>query len=180
VTDFSATTGAATVSPSSSLAVGRFSGVFGVRGWLKLFSYTRPPGNLLGYRPWQVLRDGKLVPLEVAEIDQRGQVLLVRLVGVDSRDTAAAWVGRELFINRDQLPPPAPGEVYWADLIGLPVVNRAGIDLGRVVRLLETGAHDVLVVRGEIERLIPFVRGVHVLEADPQQGRLLVDWEADY
>ncbi|HAZ60371.1 MAG TPA: 16S rRNA processing protein RimM [Gammaproteobacteria bacterium] len=168
------------VAPASPIAVGRFSGVFGVRGWLKLFSFTRPPGNLLEYRPWQVLRGGEFVPLEVAEIDHRGQILLVRLVGVDTRDTAAEWVGREVFITRDQLPPPAPGEVYWADMIGLPVVNRAGIDLGRVVRLLETGAHDVLVVRGEVERLIPFVRGVHVLEADPQQGRLLVDWEADY
>jgi len=168
------------VAEPQSVAVGRFSGVFGVRGWLRVLSYTRPPENLLGYRPWQVVEAGQSVPLDLAAIDHRGRLLLARIVGIDTREAAADWVGREIHISRDQLPPAAPGEVYWADLIGLAVVNRSGVDLGRVVRLLETGAHDVLVVRGEVERLIPFVRGVHVLELDLPQGRLLVDWEADY
>jgi len=162
------------------IAVGRFSGVFGVRGWLRVLSYTRPPANLVDYRPWHILEGGRLVQLEGIECDWRGQVLLARLAGLELREAAAAWVGREIYITREQLPPAAAGEVYWADLIGLAVVNRRGDRLGEVARLLETGAHDVLVVRGDRERLIPFVRGVHVLDIDLAERRLLVDWEADY
>jgi 16S rRNA processing protein RimM len=154
--------------------------VFGVRGWLRVFSYTRPAENLLDYRPWHVLEAGELVPIAIAALERRGHVLLARIDGLETREAAAGWVGREIFVTRDQLPPPASGEFYWADLIGLSVVNRSGVELGRVARLLETGAHDVLVVRGETERLIPFVRGVHVLEIDLRRGRLCVDWEADY
>ena len=163
------------------VAVGRFCGVFGVRGWLRVLSYTRPAENLLLYRPWHRLEAGVSVPLDIAAVEHRGSRLVVRINGIATREAAAEWVGRELFIHRDQLPPAAAGETYWADLIGLTVVNRSGIELGRVARLIETGAHDVLVVRGDdVERLIPFVRGVHVLGIDLAQGRLQVDWEADY
>jgi len=116
----------------------------------------------------------------VLETDWRGQVLLARVAGIEVREVATTWVGREIFITRGQLPPTAAGEVYWADLIGLAVVNRSGIELGEVVRLLETGAHDVLVVRGDRERLIPFVRGVHVVSIDLHARRVVVEWEADY
>jgi 16S rRNA processing protein RimM len=162
------------------IAIGRFSGVFGVRGWLRVLSYTRPAANIVDYRPWFLLDGGTLAPIQIAETDWRGHVLVARIAGIDVREEAATWVGREIFITREQLPPPGPGDIYWADLIGLNVVNRSGVVLGEVTRLLETGAHDVLVVRGDQERLIPFVRGVHVLDIDMVARRVTVDWEADY
>lgn len=162
------------------IAVARVSGVFGVKGWLRIFSYTRPPGNLLDYRPWCIKSPKGFEPFPVAELDFRGDTLICRLEGIDVREVAADWVGTELYIRRDQLPALAAGEYYWSDLIGLEVRNLQGEVLGEVTRLLETGAHDVLVVRGDREHLIPYVMGVHVQAVEPNEGRLIVDWEADY
>lgn len=166
--------------PGPMLAVGRLSGVFGVKGWLKVYSYTRPAENLLNYDPWYFRHGQDFNPLPVAVRDTRGKLMVCRLTGIDVREVAATWVGQEIYVHRDQLPKPPPGEHYWADLIGLEVHNRSGVCLGRIARLLETGAHDILVVRGDRERLIPYVQGVHVLEVDSAGGRVLVDWEADY
>ncbi len=110
----------------------------------------------------------------------KGKTLVARFAGIDDRETAAALVGQDLSVDRDRLPETAEDEYYWADLTGLEVVNREGIVLGRVHNLLSTGANDVLVVRGDRERLVPFVQGQYVLEVDLEAGRILVDWSPDF
>ncbi len=89
-------------------------------------------------------------------------------------------MGSEIAIARAQLPDAAPGEYYWADLVGLEVVTLEGRHLGRVDHLMETGAHDVLVVKGEQTVLIPYVPEQVVLEVDLEAGRMQVDWDPDY
>lgn len=160
--------------------VGRLAGVYGVKGWLRLASYTQPADNVFDYTPWWLLtRDG---PTRTEPVEGRahGKGFVVKLEGIDDRDAAAALVGIDVAAARDALPALAEGEYYWSDLIGLEVETVDGVALGRVERLFETGANDVLVVRGDRERLIPYLRDRVVRRIDPDAGRIVVDWDADF
>ncbi len=162
------------------IVIGQVSGLYGVRGWVKLFSYTDPMANLLEFRLLQLGNGDVWRPAVLAEGRVQGKTLVGRFEGVTDRDQAAGLVGAEIAVRRDQLPATASDEVYWADLIGLEVVNVHGESLGTVDRLLATGANDVLVLRGDTERLIPFVRGAVVKKIDQDAGRITVDWERDF
>ncbi len=116
----------------------------------------------------------------LAEGRKQGKKLVGRFEGIDDRDGAVALVGAEIAIRRSDLPEPDEAEFYWVDLIGLGVTNTDGESLGSVDRLIETGAHDVLVVQGDRERLIPFVTGEIVKDVDLDAGRILVDWSAEF
>jgi 16S rRNA processing protein RimM len=163
------------------LIVGRINGLFGVRGWVKVYSHTEPRDNILSYRNWY-LRDGNAWrQVELAEGRLHGKGVVARLSGCDDRDVAAALIGSEIAIRRQQLQQAASGEYYWADLIGLEVQTKDGVELGRVDHLMETGANDVLVVRqGKRERLIPYIRDQVVCEIDLAGKRLVVDWDPDF
>jgi 16S rRNA processing protein RimM len=177
---------------SAFIVVGQIGAPHGVKGWVKIQSYTELTDNLLDYEPWYLARqaghpvdDAVWQPVAVLEARAHGKGLVARLEGCDDRDTAALLRGRLIAIRREQLPKPAAGEYYWVDLEGLRVVNREGIDLGVVDHLLQTGANDVLVVRADVagkahERLIPFVKGPIVQEVDLKGGVIRVDWGADY
>ena len=160
--------------------LGRIAGLYGVRGWVKVFSETEPRAGIVGYSPWLVRVGGAWQAMDVAEGKAHGKGVIVRLAAVNDRDQAARLLGAEIAVGRDQLPPPADGEYYWADLEGLRVVTVEGVELGVVDHLFETGANDVLVVRGERERLIPLVMPDVVVEVDLEQGRMRVDWDPDF
>lgn len=160
------------------VVVGRVVGLFGVRGWVKVYSYTRPPEALLGYGPWQLEVQGAWQTRAVAEGRRQGRGMVARLAGCEDRDAAAALVGAPIAICAAQLPARAAGEYYWSELENLRVVNLADQELGRVSHLFETGANDVLVVRGERERLIPFARDF-VRKVDLEAGVIRVDWDAE-
>lgn len=163
------------------LVVGRVSGVFGVRGWVKIYSETQPRANILNYSPWFLRQaDGRWQPLRLLEGRPQGKGIVARLEGCEERDHAFALVGQQVAIAREQLSELAPGEYYWADLIDLEVVTTEGTVLGRVDHLMETGANDVLVVKGDRERLIPFVPEQVVTVVDIPGGRLTVDWDPDF
>ncbi|WP_127476253.1 ribosome maturation factor RimM [Sulfurivermis fontis] len=161
------------------IVVGRIAGLFGVRGWVKVFSHTQPLDNILRYSPWLVLRDGQWLPMKPLAGRIHGKGIVAHLEGCDDRDAAAALVGSDIAIVRSQLPRAAADEVYWADLIGLKVVTLEGVELGVVDHLLETGANDVVVVRGERERLLPYVDQV-IREVDLHGGLLRVDWDPEF
>ncbi|MEE9493577.1 MAG: ribosome maturation factor RimM [Gammaproteobacteria bacterium] len=162
------------------IAVGRISGVYGVRGWVKIFSYTQPRENILKYSPWDILRQGQWQTVNVEEGKAHGKGVIARLENCTDRDQAYALIGTEISVSRQQLPSLAQGEYYWRDLIGLLVVNTQGDKLGQVEKLMETGANDVLVVAGEREYLIPYVMGNTVLHVDIDKGELLVDWDRSF
>lgn len=166
--------------PDTLVTVGRISGVYGVKGWLRIYSYTEPRDNILQYNPWQLRLPDGWRSVEVLAGRSHGKGVIAQLDGCDDRDQAARWVDVEIAVRREQLPAAAAGEYYWRDLIGLRVVNQDGEALGVVDHLLETGANDVLVVRGERERLIPYALGEVVTAVDLEAGELQVDWDADF
>ena len=167
------------------VTLGRIAGVFGVRGWVKLHSYTRPAENLLNYSRWWLLT---AQPYEARLIEGKAQVAgLVAKISdasgapIEDRDIAAMLLGAEIQVDRASLPKAPPGSYYWDDLVGLEVVSTAGEALGRVVSVMENGAQDVLVLeQGEIERLIPFVVGPIIQSVDLEQKRIVAEWAPDY
>lgn len=161
---------------SSRVALGHVTGVFGVQGWIKLKSYTRPADDLLEYPRW-VIRDKSW---KVVESRMHGSSLVARLEGLDDRDAAMKLRGAEIEVERSELPAANPGEVYWADLIGCEVLSESGISLGTVSGLYGNGAQDVLVVQGNRERLIPFVSGPIVQTVDLAARKIVVDWQPEY
>lgn len=169
---------------SGRVVLGRIAGLYGVRGWVRVRSWTEPREALLDYREWLVGSGDSWELKPVAEAKVHGKGLIARLEDMDDRDAAARLVGADVAVPRERLPEPAEGEYYWADLEGLEVRHRDGRVLGRVDRLIETGAHDVLVVRPgaaghDSEVLIPFVPGEFVLGVDLAAGIIDVDWEWD-
>ena len=159
--------------------LGRVSGLFGVKGWIKVHSHTEPREAILDYRDWLLLRGDDSQAVRLAEGRRHGKTIVVRLDGVDDRDVAAGYVGAAIAVSREQLPATGQDEYYWADLEGLQVVHRDGRTLGTVAYLLATGANDVLVVRGDEEILIPFVRDDVIKDVDFATGIISVDWEWD-
>lgn len=164
--------------------MGRAVGPFGVQGWVKIHPYTETSGSLTRYRTWWMGKQEPYTERAVLEAKVHGTAVVARLEGIDDRDAAALLRGMLVAVPRAELPPAKKDEYYWTDLIGLSVVNTEGLRFGTVKDLMETGANDVLVVRGEAgaaqqERLIPFIRQV-ILDVDLQGGTIKVDWGADY
>jgi len=156
------------------------TGVHGVAGEVKLHSYTEPREAVLRYRPWIVIQGANERELARPSGRAAGQHVLARFPGVVDRDQAAAMVGAQVWVERTQLPQAKPGEFYWTDLEGLSVVTVDGVALGTVSHLFETGANDVMVVRGERERLIPFTPGVAVQSVDLATREIRVDWDPEF
>jgi len=167
-------------STADRVVIGKISGLYGVRGWVKVFSYTDPRENILNYSPWQIRRGDAWKQYSVKEGKRHGKGVIVRLEGCDDRDAARQLISSTIEIERSQLPAIGSDEYYWQDLVGLTVVNKDGTELGQVERLVETGANDVLVVQGERERLIPYVRETVVTDIDLQEGVIHVDWDKDF
>ncbi|MGE5153998.1 MAG: ribosome maturation factor RimM [Bdellovibrio bacteriovorus] len=160
------------------VVLGRIVGVYGVRGWIKVYSETEPREAILDYSPWLV--GPSQAARQVIEGRRHGKGVVARLAGCDDRDQAALLVDQEIAVERAQLPPTAPDEWYWADLEGLEVWGPEGVRLGVVDHLFSTGVNDVLVVTGERERLIPFAWGEVIRSVDLARGRIEVNWDPDF
>lgn len=166
--------------PDDLVPVGRIAGAYGVRGWVKVFSETDPPENLLQYAPWYLQdRDGGWQARVVREGRVHAQALVARLEGCADRDAAAALGGTTVAVPRSAFGALGEDEYYWADLVGLEAVSEAGAPLGRVKALFSNGAHDVMELEGERARLVPWIPTV-VKRVDLEAGRLELAWEADW
>lgn len=159
------------------VVVGRLSGVYGIRGWVRIDSYTCPPENLLSYRPWLI--GGKRGWIRHSPVEGRvhGRGLIVKLRGIDDASRAAKLSDLQVAVPRSALPEPGADEYYWCDLIGLKVLCRDGVELGAITQIQETGANDVLVVEGAMRTLIPFVPGRFIDRVDLEQGIIFADWD---
>lgn len=170
---------------ASYIIIGKIVGVFGIKGWLKILSYTRPKENIFQYVPWFVKQslarqNEAWHTMQVVDGKTQGKGLIASFDGITDRDGAMALVGSEIAIEREQLPEPEEGEFYWVDLINIQVINRQNEILGVVTELLETGANDVLVVEADKQRhLIPYVHDVYIKNIDIEQGTMQVDWQSD-
>jgi 16S rRNA processing protein RimM len=168
-----------TDAPREPVLLGRVVGLFGVRGWVRIHSYTEPREAILEYKGWKLAQGGEWRPVELAEGKRHGKSVIVRLCGCDDRDAAAGLVGADIGVDRDTMPELGDGEYYWADLEGMTVVHKDGTRIGRVAYVMATGANDVLVTEGPAERLIPFVRDRVILDVDLHNRVISVDWEWD-
>ena len=162
---------------SGWVLMGKVVGLHGIRGWVKVFSHAEPRSGIIDYDPLYLNINGEWRPVEVQEGRVQGKGVVFKFSGYDDRNKAAALLGCDIAVRCEQLPPLAPDEYYWRDLEGLRVVTVDGVELGTVKRLFETGANDVVVVAGERERLIPFVRGEVITNIDLEQGVIQVDWD---
>ena len=182
------------------IVVGRINGAYGIKGWVKIFSYTDPIEKILGYTPWYMVRESRrgsrpqergkkqaedsILEFESGKVHGKGVIALPK--GFKDRDQAESLRGFESWVGRRLLPPLETGDYYWHQLENLQVRNEQDECLGHVSHLLETGANDVLVVVpdsesiDDVERLIPYVEGKVVREIDVAEGKMLVDWASDY
>jgi len=164
--------------------LGRVVGLFGVRGWVKVFSYTEPREAILDYAGWLVGSGDDTRQATIEDGRRHGKSVLAKLAGCDDRDAAEALLGLDIAVPRAELPALEGGRFYWTDLLGLAVEHKDGRRLGVIREMLETGAHDVMRVEGDPgdddkQRLIPFVMGQVVEEVDLDSGVVRVDWEWD-
>ncbi len=168
------------------IVLGHISGLFGIKGWVKVYSHTSPRDNILRYSPWYLQQQGEWIAYRLEEGKQHGKGIIVRLENCRDRDSAAVLVGKEIAITRQQLPALDKDEYYWSDLQGLQVINQQGVELGKVSHLIETGSNDVLVVeqaesgREARERLIPYIREQVIKNVDLDKGVISVDWDPDF
>jgi 16S rRNA processing protein RimM len=165
------------------IVMGRFGAAFGVKGWLKVESYTDPPEGILKYPELSVAaRDGTWEPVKILEGRRHGngRTLVVAVEGLSSPEAAQVYGTREIAVPRSALPPTEPGEVYWEDLVGCTAVTTEGVELGVVHHLLEFPGNPVLVVvGGGRERWIPLV-SKHVMDCDRAAKRVTVDWDPEF
>ena len=176
---------------SSQLTAGKVTGCYGVRGWVKIHSYTDPQENLFRFGKWQLKRRGSLESVEFDEWQRHGKGMIAHIAGVDDRTLAESFRGLEIVVEADGLPELDEGDYYWHQLQGLQVWGREPgskdqrVLLGRVDYLIDTGANDVLVIKageGSIdgrERLIPYLPDEVVTRVSLDEQVIEVDWYLD-
>ena len=162
-----------------TICVGHIIGAQGVKGWVRVFSNTSPRENILSYSPWKIKTGDEIKTVEVSGRLQ-GKNVVVKLAGVEDREQAIELVGSKILILPEQLPKLDEGDYYWSDLIGLEVESLQAEPLGTIEMMMETGANDVMVLKGDRERLIPFVLVDVVRQIDLTNKRVVVDWKPDY
>jgi len=162
------------------VSVGKISGVFGIKGWVKVFSFTDPRENILTYSPWLLKRNDETKVVAIVDGQLHGKTIVAQLADINDRDQAESLMGWDVYILKNQLPKALKGEYYWSDLIGLSVETIDNVNLGLVDGLLETGANDVLIVQGDRERVIPFLQGQTIINVDLEAGKIIVDWDPEF
>ena len=167
------------------VTLGRVAGAYGVKGWVKVISSTRPERNILDYSRWWIAK-GEGYEAQLLEGRVHGRGLIAQISGreglpITDRNVSESLIGSEIQVERSALPPTKEGEYYWHDLIGLRVESEQGHALGAVTEVTSNGAQDILVVQdAETERLIPFVEGPIIKSVDIGQGLIVADWLPEY
>jgi 16S rRNA processing protein RimM len=158
--------------------IGHISGVHGIMGWVRVHSLTDPREAIFEYQPWLLGESRKEIC--IVQGKKQGKHLVALFENIDDRDRAESLVNWPIAVYRDQFPELPEDEFYWTDLLGLSVRLGDGTELGKIMKMLATGAHDVMVVQGARERLIPFVQGRYVKSVSLDDGIVVVDWDPDF
>ncbi len=164
----------------NKIVLGKIIGPQGLKGWLKVYSYTRPPESIFDYASWQ-LEFGRGKTAKVENYTSTGKNLAVKLIGVDDRAAAESLKYCEIFVESGQLETLNDGEYFWHQLVGLSVINSDDKDIGVVKELIETGTNDVLVIQGDADlglTALPWIPDV-IIKTDLEAGEIHVDWQFD-
>ncbi len=170
---------------SDTIVIGKIGAPYGVKGWVKITTYTDEIEGVFNYSPWLLGADEKEYTVDHWRTHNKGVV--AKLVGVETRDDAESIKNLDISIKAQQLPQLAEDEFYWRELVGMKVVTEKGYDLGVVKELFETGANDVMLVRanpndgfGQKERMLPFLFEQVVKQVDKQGRTITVDWDPGF
>lgn len=161
------------------VVLGTIAGTFGVKGWVKIKSYTEPVDNILCYDGWQLGRTGSWTPIKIEDARVTDKGVLAKLEGIGSPEEARLKVGLEVGVWRSEMPAPEPGEYYLSDLEGIEAMSATGERLGRVDHFRSTPGGTVMIVQGEQEHWIPFVKD-RIVKVDLDARRIVLDWSADW
>lgn len=171
----------------NQIILGKVGAVYGIKGWLKIHSFTDEIDAILDYFPWSLKLGNKIQTVEITDWRKHNKGLIVKVGNIDDRDQAQVLVGSEILTSESSLPELPQGEFYWRDLIGMNVVTTKGYDLGVVSDMMETGANDVLVVKanlndgfGKKERLIPYLFEEVVESVSIENKQICVDWDPGF
>jgi 16S rRNA processing protein RimM len=165
--------------PGSPVILGEVSGLFGVNGEVRVFDFSRRRGDILNFDPWMIGKDKAWQQVSVLKARHHQATLVAQLEGFSDRDVSRELIGATIAIRREQLPELDDGEYYWHQLEGLLVINESGDEFGIVEKMLETGANDVLVVRGSQQLLIPYTSST-IINVDLLKRQIRVNWGLDY
>ncbi len=175
------------MSTENQITLGKVGAVYGIKGWLRIHSFTDEPDAILDYFPWSLKLGNNTRTVDITDWRKHNKGLIVKVGGIDDRDNAQALVGSEILINESTLPTLSQGDYYWRDLIGMAVITTKGYDLGVVSDMLETGANDVLVVKANLndgfskkERLIPYLLEQVVESVSIENKQICVDWDPGF
>ena len=165
--------------------LGKITSVYGVKGWVKIYSFTDPIDSVLEYRSWTLKKDGVSKVVKLSTGKKHGKGLVAWIEGCNDRELAQQFCGSFITVATDELPDLEDGEYYWHQLEGLSVRTIEGLSLGTVSHLIETWSNDVLVVKGDRgdakkERLIPYLPGQVVSDIDLEERTITVDWDPEF
>ena len=161
------------------LLVGKINGFFGIQGWVKILSYTKPRKNILEYKPWYFIYNGSYQVIEIISGREQSKTIVAQVKGIDNRDEAVQLIGKDLYINKEQLPELDDDEHYWYELTGFRVINKNEVDLGILDYLVDTGSNHVLVTKGDTEHWVPYIEPF-LVSVDKQKKVITVDWDENF
>ena len=175
------------MSKEEQIILGKVGAVYGIKGWLKIHSFTDETEAILDYFPWSLKLGNKTQTVEITDWRKHNKGLIVKVANIDDRDEAQALVGSEVLTSEAALPELSEDDFYWRDLIGMSVVTNKGYDLGVVTDMMETGANDVLVVKANLndgfskkERLIPYLFEQVIESVSIENKQICVDWDPGF
>ena len=158
--------------------VGKVSSPHGIKGWLKVISYTDPIENILSYKEWFINNEGGKKKFSIEDSRIQGKKIIVKLDGIEDRDSAEDLKNKEILVSRIDLPKLEENTFYWNDLLDLPVLDQKGKQIGKVDSLFETGSNDVLVIVNENKErfLVPFIMEEVIRKVDLVKEFISIDW----
>lgn len=167
---------------SDWVIVGRFGRPQGLKGLIRVISFTEPESAILDYQSWHVLQKKTWIPVKRVHSEIQNRAIMVRVDGYLQREELAVLTNAEIGVLREQLPVLSnEGEYYWHDLLHMQVRNQEGQLLGNVTQIMPTGANDVLVVEGDNKRhLIPYILKIYIISVDLPQKQMIVNWDEQF
>ena len=159
------------------MVLGRFGRPQGLKGFIRVISFTQPEANILDYLPWHIQAKKTWLPIQVERSQIQDRTILVKIYGYDEREVVAELTNSHIGILAENLPKLPDDEFYWHELLGMLVVNKQSIELGKIVQIMPTGTHEVLVIEGEKHHLIPYVPELYIEKVDTVQRQIIVDWD---
>ncbi|MFP3029531.1 MAG: ribosome maturation factor RimM [Arsenophonus sp.] len=173
---------------ANSIALGKLGSAYGIRGWLRIFSFTEYTEDIFKYQPWFIQRAGQWwQQLELEGWKHHNQDIIIKIKHIDDRNAANLMTNYKIIIDSEQLPELEDNEYYWKDLIGCQVITTKGYSFGYVQNLMETGSNDVLIIKANLkdafdikERLIPFLDEQIIKNIDLTSKTIEVDWDPSF